>query len=55
LPHPDLPNGIVLTTIKADWFEIAKKAAELVVNLIEEIPIPHETVMPGKLIMGSTT
>lgn len=54
LPLSELPQNRILTTVQAYWFHIARTAAELIIDLIDEKPIPHETIIPGDIVLGNT-
>lgn len=43
-----------LTTIRAPWAEVAAKAVELLLALLNGEDVPKETMLPVKLIVGDT-
>jgi DNA-binding LacI/PurR family transcriptional regulator len=44
-----------LTTIRADWWTVARTAVSLLVSRIEGREVPPETVLPVELVVGNTT
>jgi DNA-binding LacI/PurR family transcriptional regulator len=52
---PRIKPAYNLTTIRAPWLQVAEKAVEVLVALLEEKDVPQETVFPVELIVGDTT
>jgi DNA-binding LacI/PurR family transcriptional regulator len=43
-----------LTTVRAPWAEVARRAVQLLNSLLEGRPVPPETVLPVELVPGHT-
>ncbi len=54
LSYPKLPE-ITLSTVDADWYGIARKAAELLIARIDGETLPDETIVDCKFRVGNTT
>ncbi len=52
---PTRGGGVVLTTIQAPWVEVARRAVDLLIDIIAGQAVPTETLLPVRFLAGTTT
>jgi LacI family transcriptional regulator len=49
------PSGVRLTTIRAPWAQVGRRAVELVCAMASGEAVPEKTTLPVELVAGGTT